>query len=72
MGTKICDGCGISFQKKNFDSRNKTFFCTKECFINSKRKKVEKLCHVCNTSFMPANLKKLKEAHVLRVEKKLK
>jgi hypothetical protein len=56
METKICNGCGISFQKKFFDNRNKTFYCSKDCFLNSKRKKVEKICHVCNISFMPANL----------------
>jgi hypothetical protein len=58
MLTKICDGCGASFQRSTFDKRNKKFYCTKECFLSHKIKKVNKICCICAKEFIPANLQK--------------
>lgn len=49
-----CEQCNNSFKRKN-STKDKKRFCSKECFLNSVRKKKEVICYVCEKKYIPTN-----------------
>lgn len=52
-----CSFCNKEFVKKDNRVWNNVY-CSRECFLNSKRKKTEKICSICSISYMPKHIQK--------------
>lgn len=50
---KVCSNCGTKFRYTgHHGTRNKNFFCTKECYLSFISKKVEVECDCCGILFL--------------------
>lgn len=53
MKIKKCDNCGKEFSYRGrHGTRNKHFFCSYDCYIEFKTKKIEVPCDMCGGPFM--------------------